>query len=353
MARPGVSYLDIAQAASKLVAQNIRPSIEEVRKVLGTGSNSTINRHLRTWQEKQGNQLQAEQGLPDTLLIAVKGIHDVIREDAEHKINTTKTEAQEAITVLETQLADITQRHHQLTQEKHALESSLYQSEEEKKALKSTLTELEHRLDKKSDENNLLQEQINDKKSEINRLIQQLKNAQDNLDHYRESIREEREIESARFENTIQKLDSEVQQHREMTSTLKNEVAGLFGQMKFLEQDKKTYHEELHQSQIKIVEQVSHLQLQDEKLSELNKNHAILLEQNNLLIEAEKTDKEIIQALKLKLENAEGKLEMIVDSLKKAEDHVANFSHKNMFLVQEKTELAMQLKQLKTTVLKK
>jgi hypothetical protein len=73
MARPGVTYLDIAKAATHLVEQGHYPSIEAVRHVLGTGSNGTISRYLKAWREKQGNRLEAEQGLPETLLVVVKG----------------------------------------------------------------------------------------------------------------------------------------------------------------------------------------------------------------------------------------------------------------------------------------
>ena len=37
MARPGVTYLDVAKTAIQLVEQKIYPSIEEIRKALGTG----------------------------------------------------------------------------------------------------------------------------------------------------------------------------------------------------------------------------------------------------------------------------------------------------------------------------
>ena len=35
MPRPGVTYVDVAKAATQLAEQNIRPSIEAVRGVLG------------------------------------------------------------------------------------------------------------------------------------------------------------------------------------------------------------------------------------------------------------------------------------------------------------------------------
>lgn len=104
MARPGITYLDVAKTAIKLVEQKIYPSIEEIRKDLGTGSNSTINKYLREWRNKQGNQIELEQGLPATLLLAVRGIYDGIKEEANSKMNLIESENNHAIAALKTRL---------------------------------------------------------------------------------------------------------------------------------------------------------------------------------------------------------------------------------------------------------
>jgi len=50
MARPGVTYFEVAQAASQLQANNQVPTIDRVRQKLGCGSNSTIAAHLKQWK---------------------------------------------------------------------------------------------------------------------------------------------------------------------------------------------------------------------------------------------------------------------------------------------------------------
>lgn len=49
MARPGVEYEQIERVARKLLSQGQHPSVQKVRNELGTGSNSTIAKHLKTW----------------------------------------------------------------------------------------------------------------------------------------------------------------------------------------------------------------------------------------------------------------------------------------------------------------
>ncbi len=52
MARPGVTYEQVAEAADKLDSDGIRPSPTKVREALGnTGSYSTIARFLKDWEE--------------------------------------------------------------------------------------------------------------------------------------------------------------------------------------------------------------------------------------------------------------------------------------------------------------
>ena len=76
MARPGITYLDVARAAVQLKEQGLNPTVAEVRQILKTGSNSTINRHLRDWEEKQGDRIDAEKGIPAALLTVVRGLYD-------------------------------------------------------------------------------------------------------------------------------------------------------------------------------------------------------------------------------------------------------------------------------------
>ena len=53
MARPGISYEQVATVADALVGQGEKPSIQRIRERLGTGSPNTIHRHLKTWRAAQ------------------------------------------------------------------------------------------------------------------------------------------------------------------------------------------------------------------------------------------------------------------------------------------------------------
>ncbi|NKN34704.1 hypothetical protein HF203_15920, partial [Marichromatium bheemlicum] len=53
MARPGITYKEVAAAAEALTEQGETPSIKRVRDHLGTGSPNTIHRHLSAWRAEQ------------------------------------------------------------------------------------------------------------------------------------------------------------------------------------------------------------------------------------------------------------------------------------------------------------
>lgn len=51
MARPGLSYEEVATAAEKIVNEGFKPTIQRIRVALGNrGSTTTISRHLKNWK---------------------------------------------------------------------------------------------------------------------------------------------------------------------------------------------------------------------------------------------------------------------------------------------------------------
>jgi hypothetical protein len=52
MARTGISFEDVRDAAESLLGRGLNPTIQRVRELLGTGSNTTISEHLKSWQQQ-------------------------------------------------------------------------------------------------------------------------------------------------------------------------------------------------------------------------------------------------------------------------------------------------------------
>ena len=348
MARPGISYLDVAKTAIKLVEQKIYPSIEEIRKTLGTGSNSTINRHLREWRNKQGNQIELEQGLPEPLLLAVRGIYDGVKEEAASKINIIESESIKAVAELKTTLATVETEQIKLLQTNKSLEDALNQHQEENLALQRMFNKLEMECSKKADQNNLLQERLADQKSTIDTLKQQLKHTQDNLDHYRETVKQTRETENNLLNEQNKSLERQLYQQQIIASKAAEQVTILSREIRLLEDTNKATLLDLNEVLADRQEQKNAIKHQTLVNNELSEKYNNILSDNIKLTNELKTEKEVILILRINLEKAQERITMLDQALEKAETKVMVISDQNLFLSQEKAELAYQLKQFQT-----
>lgn len=74
MARYGITYQAVAQAAQEIAQNNRQPTVEQVRRMLGTGSSTTIANHLRQWRKFQEltPELAGKEQIPAELLIVLK-----------------------------------------------------------------------------------------------------------------------------------------------------------------------------------------------------------------------------------------------------------------------------------------
>lgn len=93
MARPGVSYYDVAKAASTLHMQNELPTIDRVRKILGSGSNSTIAMHLKQWKTEQMPEITGHNTLtiPSILLQQLQNLWEDLRRSARQELEAQQT----------------------------------------------------------------------------------------------------------------------------------------------------------------------------------------------------------------------------------------------------------------------
>ncbi len=92
MARTGIVYNDVKAAAYKLLTQGFSPSVQKIREVLGTGSNTTIAEHLRVWREeyakKEIHHLPAN--MPQELVSAIEILWQTAMEQAENQLTEVK-----------------------------------------------------------------------------------------------------------------------------------------------------------------------------------------------------------------------------------------------------------------------
>ena len=71
MARPGVTYDQVASVADAIIGEGQQPTINAVRDQIGTGSPNTIHKHLTAWRAARPQATLAAPELPTSLTTAI------------------------------------------------------------------------------------------------------------------------------------------------------------------------------------------------------------------------------------------------------------------------------------------
>lgn len=89
MARPGITYDDVARTAYRMLAEGVSPSVTKIRERLGTGSAGTISKHLKTWQQQRGETsvVRVPSSVPEALLAPVEEIWRQAKSLAESQLS--------------------------------------------------------------------------------------------------------------------------------------------------------------------------------------------------------------------------------------------------------------------------
>lgn len=202
MARHGVSYSEVAQIAQQLTAAGRIPTIEMIRTELGTGSNSTLAQHLRTWKERQAQtqQIASKENIPEELIAVIKGLWDRVMDQSENKIQLIQQETQQNLNQLKHEIQ-------QLQQENSRWQQQFRQTKQERDGLSHEKSTIDQLLANAKIENATLAEKLagshqhcKEKQTRIDELNRQNQQIQANLEHYRAASLEQRQQEQQRFE---------------------------------------------------------------------------------------------------------------------------------------------------------
>lgn len=347
MARTGISYEVVAQAAEQLKAEGKNATIENIRFITGTGSSTTIAMHLRTWKGycDKAKSL-SEDILPEGIMLTMKGLWTHVIKEAQDQIAPVRQNLEQNVAELKIQLqalqeenAHWQQQHQQLMLEKDTVDNEIiilrqlnHQLENEKIAMTATQDGMLKQLQEKQD-----------RIDEVQQLNQQ---AQANLEHFRESTREQRMIDEQRnqqmqlhLEQTIKNLKNEL----DLVSREKTDLRKSYGNLVSL-------HETLEKQHKDLLEKNSSIET---KLLNAEKN-IIQYEQMNQHLQSQYqqmqkyTEEQNVIAIDLRMQIA-----VLNEKLSIGQNEINNLSEQNKYIAhekwiaeQEKSQLMGQLKQL-------
>ena len=343
MGRIGVSYEEVAQAVQEAQGKGKSPTVDNVRLIIGSGSKSTIARHLRDWRNQQGIARGSDGAIPSELLGLVKGLWERLRDTVEQKAYDYQCESDEKVKQTRQQLTQSQQQYAILQEQHHQLEEKLHQQTKIMNALQGTLA-LEQQEKAKITERSASQEfHRQEQQNEIERLHQLLKHVQHNLEHYQtatQQLRQEQSLSMEKQRNEYEQRISQLQQQIASITAEKLSYQAKYEQTHHALEKLQLTHEALNQSAQETQTKYHFLFQENAKLAQQYQGQSRDFE----------LKKQSTIELQVKLIANEDKITSLEKNLSKAEDKIQTLRDDFSFISQEKANLEGQFKQLQKLI---
>lgn len=213
MSRSGLTKSKVKQARDILISQNRYPSVDAVRIELGnTGSKSTIHKYLKELEEDKEQGIGQNLSISETIQNLTIRLAEQLHIEANAKIEKVKENNKN--------------NEERFKEEIQALRNELNQTKMVLQERDNTVNEqqrvneiLKISLDQEVIAKNHLEQQVvnlteslEQNKEYLSNLEEKFKHAQQSLDHYRESVKEQRQQDLRRFDHQVQLLQAETRQ---------------------------------------------------------------------------------------------------------------------------------------------
>lgn len=343
MARPGVTYHEVSMIAQRLIAAGKNPTIDAIRIELGTGSNSTLGAHLRTFKEKQTQtqQLATKENIPEELIAVIKGLWERVMNQSEDKIQTIQQETAQDITKLRQEVQLLSQSNSDWQQQFQKTKQERDAFSHEKSTMEQLLANSKIEAAAMTEKHHGLEQKVAEKQIRIDELHTQHKQTQANLEHYRAASLEQRTSDQQRFDRQQKLLEQTITQMNQKLAQADQENITLEKQSQKIIFENENLKLELHKLNVQHELTMTHLSDAKNKLikttQKLDQFDALKIKfdaQNKIVIELQ-TQHALTQQ---QLENEKLKSKEI------SEQNKALASEK-WILGQEKAQLYGQLKQ--------
>ena len=287
MARAGLYQSDIKKARDALLAQGRYPSVDAVRVALGnTGSKTTIHKYLKELETEEGSGDGRKAPISDALHDIVVRLAARLHEEADERTSAIESRSVErerdhaaAVGNYEKELAALQQ---QLRQARDDGIEAIRTHTQTRSSLQNE-TILRHTTQQQVAD---LQERLVENEAHRRSLEEKHAHARDSLEHYRQSVKEQRDQDQRRHEQQTQQLQAELRQQQQAV-VLKQEEATRLNQ-----EGAKLVAELSHYKQA-LYEQQALGRRQDQKIEQLHagQQHAKDLERQ---LAAKVTENEVL-----------------------------------------------------------
>lgn len=210
MARGGINKALVLKAREEVLKKGQNPSIDTIRIALGnTGSKSTIHRYLKELEEESAIRMDDTALLSQPIKELITRLASGLREEAQSIVGKQTEKFEE-------QLQDLRAKNSELAQ---ALDALNKKHTTQLETLERVEIEVEHKNAAlhKSETNAAVLKQseskltalLNEKQTQIQSLEEKHHHSREALDHYRQSVKEQRDQDQRRHEQQMQQLQGE------------------------------------------------------------------------------------------------------------------------------------------------
>ncbi|MDR3409951.1 MAG: DNA-binding protein [Formivibrio sp.] len=230
MARSGLYKSDVKNARDALIAQGKNPSVDAVRVELGnTGSKTTIHKYLKELEEEDGvaGVGGKRASISDALQDLVERLAARLHDEAEERVAAARQEFDAKTSEHGTALVATKLENSKMLARVQEVEAALEQQDAE---LASTQTELQ----RESTARQVSEHQAADLKERLaenvayrRSLEEKHQHAREALDHYRNSVKDQRDADARRHEQQVQQLQAELRQAQQTIAVKQEEATRL------------------------------------------------------------------------------------------------------------------------------
>lgn len=218
MARGGINKAVVQKARQALLAKGMYPSIDAVRVELGnTGSKTTISRYLKEIESFDPRLPSSRERMGEELSAMVASLLDRLMEEGDESVAQARSAFDLQRVGLEVQIAGLQS---ELTSSSRQLETQQAALEAQTADLQTTQSSLQAELKRNAGMSQRctdLEALVGDRDKQIQSLEEKHVHARGALEHYRESVKEQRDQDQRRHESQLH--ESQVEQ-RKLQETL-------------------------------------------------------------------------------------------------------------------------------------
>lgn len=211
MARSGIYKSEVLRARDNLLAQGRNPSIDAIRAELGnTGSKTTIHRYLKELEEEEGTGGSAKIAVSEAIQELVGRLAARLHEEADERIAAMAAESTTQLAQCREQLAQVTMEAQSSLQQLQQVSQTLAAEQQAHAATRQTLQAAQLRDGQQQQQIIGLQERLAENQAHRASLEEKHQHAREALEHYRQSVKEQRDQEQRRHEQQVQQLQAEL-----------------------------------------------------------------------------------------------------------------------------------------------